>query len=65
MPATNLKPSLHGWPFANFGKFGNCGGMCWAVLDRTMRVRRSSGQHLNQNPAIIFIQKSKADRSTH
>ncbi|MBL8486948.1 MAG: hypothetical protein JNK22_07675 [Rhodocyclaceae bacterium] len=34
MPKTSFKPSVHGWPFDNFGKFGNCGGMCFAALDR-------------------------------
>lgn len=31
MSSTDFKPSVHGWPFDNFG---NCRSMCFSVPDR-------------------------------
>lgn len=47
MPKTSFKPSIHGWPFDNFGKFGNCGGMCFSALDRYF-AREAIDRNLNQ-----------------
>lgn len=33
MTRTSFLPSVNGWPFSNYGTFGNCGGMCFTALD--------------------------------